>query len=601
LFVWFHSRVQGREDGFALIEVVVAILVIFAAMSGLIYTATQGFRYDGYARERQTATGVAQSRIEQIRGIAYTDVAGGLKTSDVGGDTNIVNCSGTYRFKSCTAGANGVGDAIINSTGASNATLVPHTGTITSNNITFTWAEYVTNPSPSTSPYTVTVIVTWGSAFLANYANNLVQVQSLFFAPTGSSSVCQSSSTHPYPAPCSAFFYGQALVPRGSITISGTVSGLTFQNASLLTGGAESDGQVEQVGEVQGNFTRSGVTMSLSDGTRTTAGGTSSTTTAADTDPSGAIAPYQNVGPTTVAGGTIFSGTGCTGSPAFCVTAPSDSAQSQSAAAAGGSSACPPSSVAGSEADGQPCGGSTVQQGGNLTATATLSGISGLPNLGTITLVQIATASALPQTSFANRQLVSGQDGYQQQTVQRRFGTINIGGLPSSPFTHPVGFDNQCNGYLLTLSNYRDSSSATAGTSAAAPTATVSTSSPSPLVSYWNGSSCTQNVAATSNVPAIPNAIFSQTYSSPNRTVTITMTTTGLSAPIATMSSTPSGSGSITRTAASAQLTSPIKGTVTYVVTVTQANTTTVANLTIQIDLGTTLASGTYQPAPSAS
>ena len=601
MFVWFHARVQGREDGFALIEVVVAILVIFTAMSGLIYTATKGFSYDGYARERQTATGVAQSRIEQIRGLAYADVAGGLKTSDLGGDTNIVNCTGTYRFKSCTAGANGVGDAIINSTGASNATLVPHTGTITSNNITFTWAEYVTNPSPSTSPYTVTVIVTWTSAFLPNYANNLVQVQSSFFAPTGSSSVCQSSSTHPYPAPCSAFFYGQALVPRGSITISGTVSGLTFQNASLLTGGAESDGQVEQVGEVQGNFTRAGVTMSLSDGTTTTAGGTSSTTTAADTDPSGTIAAYQNVGPTTVAGGTIFAGTSCTGSPAFCVTAPSDSAQSQSAAAAGGSSACPPSSVAGAETDGQPCGGSTVQQGGNLTATATLSGISGLPNLGTITLVQMAAASSLPQTSFANRQLVSGQDGYQQQTVQRRFGTINIGGLPSSPFTHPNGFDNQCNGSLLTLSNYRDSSSATAGTSAAAPTAAVSTSSPSPLLSYWNGSSCTQNVAATSNVPAI-NATFSQSYSSPSRTVTITMTTTGLSAPVATMSSTPSGSGSITRTAASAQLTSPIKGTVTYVVTVTQgANTTTVANLTIQIDLGTTLASGTYQAAPSAS
>ena len=95
------------ERGFTILETVIAITVMFAALVALAYTATIGFKSIAYSRERVTFDGVADRIMEEIRGQAYTKIQTGLLTSDLTGDPNIINCGGTpivYRFESCSTG-----------------------------------------------------------------------------------------------------------------------------------------------------------------------------------------------------------------------------------------------------------------------------------------------------------------------------------------------------------------------------------------------------------------------------------------------------------------------------------------------------------------
>ncbi len=574
MLLGLRARLHPDERGFTLLETIIAITVVFASLTALAYTATIGFDYMAYARERQAAAGIADQVMEDVRGLAYSKIQTGLSSSDLSGDPNMVtSCAGdpvgTYRFLSCA------GDIIVNSSGLpSTARLVPHQGTIALNNVTFSWATYVTNNSPSTTPYRLTVLVTWASAAFPNSQTATVKTQSLFWSPSG----CVSNQTHPYAAPCQPFFFGQAQVPRGAITISGSIQGTTFQSAQLLTSGVESNGQQEQVSALQGSYTQSQVTLTDGSGQQT-AGGTSSTVAAADTDPGGSTPTYSTQ---SLASGTGGSLTTSAGSTSVTVSAPSgETARTDAAVTAGGSSVCPPPTDT-AETDLQPCSGARIQQGGTLSATMTLDGLS--PALGTATLATIAAASNDPNKTFVDRVLVSGEDGRMSNTATRRFGTINIGALPSN-VSIPLGW----NGYLLSMTGYQDACNATAGTTAAAPSCAIS----SGTITYWNGTGYT-SVAAGTSVPAL-NASVTQTIG--GYEVVVTLSSTGLTGGTITTTSTPTGGGSITRTDVDASLAAPLKGSIAYTITV---DGITAVNLTIQIDLGTMIARGVYAPAPAA-
>ena len=96
-----RARVHG-ERGFTILETVIAIMVVFASLTALAYTASIGFRYVGYGRDRIQATGIANRVMEDIRGLAYTKITNGISTTELSSDSRIRVCSGTYRFESCT-------------------------------------------------------------------------------------------------------------------------------------------------------------------------------------------------------------------------------------------------------------------------------------------------------------------------------------------------------------------------------------------------------------------------------------------------------------------------------------------------------------------
>jgi Tfp pilus assembly protein PilV len=64
-----RARLDG-ERGFTILETVIALMVIFASMTALAYSATIGFRYSGYGRDRIQASGIANRIMEDIRGLA---------------------------------------------------------------------------------------------------------------------------------------------------------------------------------------------------------------------------------------------------------------------------------------------------------------------------------------------------------------------------------------------------------------------------------------------------------------------------------------------------------------------------------------------------
>jgi hypothetical protein len=207
--------------------------------------------------------------------------------------------------------------------------------------------------------------------------------------------------------------------------------------------------------------------------------------------------------------------------------------------------------------------------------------------LNNVTLARVLPES-VPSTTRTDYQEQAGADGLERPTVSRRVGTVNLLGLPSR-MTAPSGFT-----YLALLTNYSDTATAEVGTNTAAPSASINGGG---LLSYWVTSNCTTGAGAytTVAVPSTPTTYQphlckTQRFSGKDVTVTVdgTITTGGVSTRQAV-------SGS-TRTSAQAIVKSPLKASLTYTITI---ETTTVVSLTVDVDLGQVVASGTYTAAPT--
>ena len=610
-------RLRSDERGFSLLETVIAITVIFGALLTLSYAATIGFQYESLARQKQTATGIADQIMEQTRGLAWDRITAGHLSADLTADPNLVtscagDAAGVYRLLSCTAqtGRPGSGERVV--AGASSCAssspdcvvpLVRHTGQITQNNIAYTWRTYDTNNCPTlttggcaaTTPYRVTVIVTWTGGRVA--PNKIVQVQSLFWSPTG----CRSTSTHPFAAPCQPFFLGVSSVAQGNINVTGTVAGTTFESGDLSTSGVQSSVQQEQLSQAEGSFSQSGVRLVDSLGAATAAGDVAASS-AADTDPGTGASTWSEVTCGTsvlCAGGSVSTGSSNT----VVLTAPGgETAQSDSTTAAGAANICPPPPDTG-QTDGKPCSGSRIQQGGELSAVVTLNGAA--TPLGNATLARILAAAGSPNTTFSDRvqynatglcSPITGSDGCLEQTTTRAVGTVNVGALPENvPATVPWTGVNAWNGYYFSIVGYTDnataavgsnSSSSAAGGNVPAPTASIGVGS---TVHCWNGIGYTSESA--SSATGVTCAPFDFTWPISGHLVRIQMS--GTTAP-AVITRSPQAAAT-SQTDVTAQITPP-GATITYVVSV---DGVTVADLTITVNLNTLEARGSYAAAPT--
>ena len=80
-----------------------AITIIFGLLISLAVVVTAGFGYQARARQQQSANGVANGLMEEIRGLPFDKIKAGLLSTDLSGDFNIVDCGGTKRLFACTA------------------------------------------------------------------------------------------------------------------------------------------------------------------------------------------------------------------------------------------------------------------------------------------------------------------------------------------------------------------------------------------------------------------------------------------------------------------------------------------------------------------
>src|SRR5438874_10827419 len=270
-------RARG-EDGFGLIEAMMAMAILFGTTLAMITMAAAAFAPTALARQRQTATGLADQAMEQIRALPFDTLKRGLGNTDLSGtsDPNIVkNCAGVtgdycYGTERIPHGVN-----------ASEVPLVPHQQTRTIHNVAFTVSSYVSyyQNVTTTNTFRVTVIVSWTSPEVRRASQ--VQIQTVVNSPAG----CLSTATHPFSAPCQPFLYANAIQSQGSIVVTGSVGGDNLDHSTLWTTSDSSNLPIEQISNVLSNVISSGEELQLEDSDLEVVGKTT-TSASADNDPS---------------------------------------------------------------------------------------------------------------------------------------------------------------------------------------------------------------------------------------------------------------------------------------------------------------------------
>ncbi len=594
ILLLMRRRCADAEAGFTIIELMAAVSIIAIALLGMAYTATVGLSDVGLARQRQGGNQVANQAMEQVRGLPFATLQLGLKSSDLTGDSRITMC-GSPAVR-CYQG-----EPIVQSSNPPNVVpVVPHTNTLTVGPTAYAVSVYVTYYQGNTSgtAYRVSVVSSWANPDVRGVASS-VQTQSIIYSgPTTGTSGCLSTQTHPFAGPCQPFLYGNSSVQVGQVNITGTIAGISLDHATLWTPETSSNMQVEQVSAVQGTSQASGLELQLAGQTAQLLGRTL-VTSKADNDPGQPQNVYQTASypPPSQSGGTLSqSGGGNT----ITLSAGAGGDQGSTTSAASALTSTYPCADRGgvTRNDAQPCGASSARLGPSLSATLSLT--SGSLNLGGAALATInpPSGSSASRYAFTNRDLqhesaepatecqATSGDGCVHSDVYRNSGSVTIGGLPSAfNVLAPLGW----NGSLITINASTATASADVGIGTAAPTA-ASTGN----ISYWNGTGYTSiPIAGTSTPTSIPVSLsLPGGLVLPGVTLTLNATVT----PGQRVVSDPAGGcGTCTRTQASGTTSSPVVD-LTYQVVVGSA---TLASLTIHADLGTVLAQGSYQPAPS--
>ena len=585
-----RSRLQG-ERGFTIVETVVAMVVIFGSLTALAYTATIGFRYISYGRDRQQATSFANEIMEEIRGQAYAVITRGMSSTNLSGDARIVSCTGVYRFETCA------GPKIVSSTvpgGTTAPWIIPHSGTQQIGNLDVSWATYVTNNNTATNPYSVTVIVSWAAGAISGNQNNLVRLESKFWSPSG----CVSSATHPFAAPCQPFFYGLATVPSGGVTFSAIELhgyGVDLEQATMSFPSAKASLQQEQVASFEASATESALSIKTSAGLAQAGG--AKALVSGDNDPSS---------PTGAAGGAALNAPGssqqklqsdCCGEIGLRTTVPAgqvgDVAVS-GAAKASDTAACPPSGTR--ETDSLPCSGARVRQINTVTA---VTPVDHAVALGTPTVVRL-TAPGSYSTAIAERDAVTGQNGLVDVQATRTLGNLYLGGFPTSGLTVPTGMsatNTADNNYCMRVTGYGDTARVYAGArSATAPAASITGGS---FVYYDSGTSSyvTRSVSDASLSTLAFTCTTTQVVSGATVIWRVTVVAGGV-----TPATVPASTNSVLDTDSQTRLeqeatVQPIKVTFRYQVIVSGTNQ---VDVTVSVDPGTLSARGVYGPPPAA-
>lgn len=216
-----RRRKQGRDDGFTLIEVMVATLIIALVMMSLTEVVMNSLLDAANTRLRGTAIDLANQTIEEVRALSWTTVESGLSATDTtlttaGTDPNVTNQSNTYCFFQGTAldvgGTVGTGTCTPRTwstpTCTKASTVALPTASALSNGAplnvhqecysvasepgtTYAVDTYVTGAATgtgsTTAPWKVTVVVGWTNSLRAKPGNPIVTTTDISTCPVNSS------------------------------------------------------------------------------------------------------------------------------------------------------------------------------------------------------------------------------------------------------------------------------------------------------------------------------------------------------------------------------------------------------------------------------
>lgn len=611
-----HRRLtQGRaDDGFGLIELTVAMLIISVGLLGLMFVQVGSLQTTTEAGQRQASTALANRVLEQLRALPYTTLSGGLVCANLVGDPNVQYAP---NGSSCTATFRPAYDTSINesvvvyappASGASQVKpLNPHVQPAVETKIgkiQYDVRAYVTraDPNPSVDAgYWLTVISTWtkpGSSQPLSTAS-----RSRVYAPQG----CLSANAAPFSGPCQAFFYSDSGLAGGLVSVSSNrpgqpiVDGLATREAAIDLAGVSTRIQSEQIVSTQSTVTTVGGKTVSATG-ETVLGGLSASS-AADTDPASGVATTPSAPSTaTNSGGTTLTDSG--GGGQFQLALGTGTVSGFSTTASAASPAC--TDAAGTAvANGLPC--ATASATGTGARAATLR----LPSLGTKTFtLGSVEAGSSPNRAWGGRYTTGTSTrctgtsgaGCVVAATARALGTVSAGGLAqlgsgesvrtaagtdvTGAFTASPGSATSPRP-LVSLTGYTDGASSQVGVNVGSGTATRAGT-----LTYWNGSSfATVTLTAATPTATYPLGTVEGRYGSTTVRIAGSVTVTAPQDLVEGTAPCKTAPCVHTRTGGS------VVTTLTYTVL---DGTATTGDFAVKLDLGTSQAQSSFRAAPDA-
>ena len=569
----FGTRAPS-DEGFTIVEVMVAIGILFLVLVTMAYSATLALVDVGHSRQRQGAASLANQAIEQVRALPFAQVVQGLSNADLasGSDPNITSTAAplTYRYK---------GEEIPRSTPATNEPRPPlmpsHRNAVRVGTTDYVIAAYPTFTAGGVA-VRLTVEVSWARSLRGTRASK-IQAQTILSPGTGCTG---STATSPYAAPCPAALAGESGIGGGGIIIQPAPTGITsdvdLESASLDLGSLQSILSASQVTSIQGTARTAGVRFKALSGDPAALDELVATA-ATSTDPAAARPPYDSSSSTVVNQGGTLPSLRPPGSNSVWVTSSIADTRAAISTISGDGTTRPCVNPNGyDEADHQPCGSLRGRQFGTLTAGATL------PDGSNVTLASVGSSTdetrAYTHKRVATASTTCSLGGCIETSATRRLGTVRLGAVPAG--CEPSG--GSWTGSAVQLSNFSDSVSAAAGDGAAVPSASSTGG-----IRYWNGSGYSDIAVNNPGVTSFSTEVH-ETCGAYRVDIVGSFT---LGAPTTNTTVTPEFP--LRRLSASATSPSPLQGTLTYRIS---TDSVAVLDLVLDVNLGTLSADASYAP-----
>jgi prepilin-type N-terminal cleavage/methylation domain-containing protein len=289
------TRMARRgEQGFTLIEVIVAMVITLIVMTSLSYVVISSLKTIQQAKQRQSATALATQQLERLRAMPYDDVTLGSAVATVKPGLLYVNTTtgAPYYFLppgTLVPGVSSPGERLVLNT------VSGQWADQQVDQVTYRVHTYVTGPfaSASGSPtYNVTAITQWTSNVWPHGRMSVERTTT--FQPGG----CLSSATSPFNAPCQVYTTARAGEALAGVSVSDPddsqipLLGTGTTNLQLGFPGASASFFVEQTANGTATSTATSSQIRAGQTVTDTAGG-NSVKAGVDSDPSST--PNQSV------------------------------------------------------------------------------------------------------------------------------------------------------------------------------------------------------------------------------------------------------------------------------------------------------------------
>ena len=137
-----RSATSAADAGFALIELVVALSVVFAVVASMIFLFVGSLKTVTQAKQRQTATALATQTLERLRALPYDVIKTGVNNSTAAftADPNIADKATTPRL---FPGIGSINETLLVSSSQATAPLSNHRTVTTIEGVSYTVGVYV--------------------------------------------------------------------------------------------------------------------------------------------------------------------------------------------------------------------------------------------------------------------------------------------------------------------------------------------------------------------------------------------------------------------------------------------------------------------------